>query len=260
MSKFVKSGTTTAPPPSFEKVEIQASRRDQKRQEAISAPSQPKSTEGGRGGVPVPVWAGKPPLGTVLHVMKEGKLIDSIPLLAAMTVFGRGQAADVVLDHQSLSRLHAAVCYQRMTGRWMVQELGSVHGTTCNGKPVSKSQPMEVKEGSKIQFGASSRIFVLHGSKGGATAKPSSHPSANGTEETSRPSALEDLGGYGPQAATSPGRFADLVQESILDSGTFGRKAVKRPAEVSSSRRHAATQPLMTGLYASLPPPERSKS
>jgi len=25
-----------------------------------------------------------------------------------------------------------------MTGRWMVQELGSVHGTTCNGKPVSK--------------------------------------------------------------------------------------------------------------------------
>jgi len=45
--------------------------------------------QGGRGGVPVPVWAGKPPLGTVLHVMKEGKLIDSIPLLAAMTVFGR---------------------------------------------------------------------------------------------------------------------------------------------------------------------------
>jgi len=43
-----------------------------------------------------------------------------------------------------------------------------------------QSQPVEVKEGNKIQFGASSRVFVLHGSKGGATAGTSGHPPTSG--------------------------------------------------------------------------------
>lgn len=45
----------------------------------------------------------------------------------------------MVLDHQSLSRQHAAVCYQRMTGKWLVMDLGSVHGTLCEARPVDKA-------------------------------------------------------------------------------------------------------------------------
>ena len=43
------------------------------------------------------------------------------------------------MDHQSISRQHAAICYQRMTGKWMLLDLGSVHGTFYDGQPVSKA-------------------------------------------------------------------------------------------------------------------------
>jgi pSer/pThr/pTyr-binding forkhead associated (FHA) protein len=50
----------------------------------------------------------------------------------------RSPSADVVLDHPSISRQHAAVCYQRGTARWALLDLHSVHGTTLDGRPVSK--------------------------------------------------------------------------------------------------------------------------
>lgn len=50
----------------------------------------------------------------------------------------RSQAADVTLDHQSLSRQHAAICYHKSIARWLVMDLNSTHGTLCDGKPVPK--------------------------------------------------------------------------------------------------------------------------
>ena len=46
--------------------------------------------------------------------------------------------ADAVLDHPSISRLHAAVCYEGLTGAWRVVDLGSAHGTFVDGRAVDK--------------------------------------------------------------------------------------------------------------------------
>ena len=43
------------------------------------------------------MWAGQPPSGAVLRVLKDGVQLDSIPLSRAMTVFGRCE----VLLHSS---------------------------------------------------------------------------------------------------------------------------------------------------------------
>ena len=51
---------------------------------------------------------------------------------------GRSPAADVVLDHPSISRQHAAVCYQRSSGAWMLLDLDSAHGTFLGDAQVSK--------------------------------------------------------------------------------------------------------------------------
>ena len=50
----------------------------------------------------------------------------------------RAPTADVVLDHPSLSRQHAAVCYNRLSKEWVVLDLDSAHGTKADGKPAPK--------------------------------------------------------------------------------------------------------------------------
>ena len=145
------------------------------------------------GGFRAPEWAGAPPRPASLQVLKDGQVIQSIPLQQPATLFGRSSsftplsmpfkgrrdcfitqqgsregactlqsqapcftavasgshlqlhaircrspAADVVLDHPSLSRQHAAVCYNRLTGQWVILDLNSAHGTTADGRPVTK--------------------------------------------------------------------------------------------------------------------------
>lgn len=62
-----------------------------------------------------------------------------MPCLQLATVFGRNDVlADVVLDHPSISRQHAAICFEAGTGRCLVIDLGSAHGTFLEGKQLQK--------------------------------------------------------------------------------------------------------------------------
>ena len=68
---------------SFAKVEIQASRNQQKEADAKLKEQQ------GQSGPPIPNWAGKPPLGVCVKVLKSGTIVDRVSLTKPMTVFGR---------------------------------------------------------------------------------------------------------------------------------------------------------------------------
>ena len=46
--------------------------------------------------------------------------------------------ADAVLDHPSISGLHAAVCYEGRTGAWHIVDLGSTHGTFIDEHALAK--------------------------------------------------------------------------------------------------------------------------
>lgn len=79
-------------PQSFGKVEIQASKREQKLQAAPAQASQNSQQEAGGklpSGIPVPKWAATPHSKAALQVYKENRQIDFISLAKAMTVFGR---------------------------------------------------------------------------------------------------------------------------------------------------------------------------
>lgn len=43
-----------------------------------------------------------------------------------------------MLDHPSLSRQHAVVCYHRLNKVWVVLDLSSAHGTKADGKLVAQ--------------------------------------------------------------------------------------------------------------------------
>ncbi|XP_062191532.1 protein phosphatase 1 regulatory inhibitor subunit PPP1R8 homolog [Phragmites australis] len=109
-----------------------------------------------------PDWAIEPRHGVYyLDVLKDGEVIDRINLDKRRHIFGRQvPACDFVLDHQSVSRQHAAVIPHR-NGSIYVIDLGSVHGTFVANERLTKDNPVELEVGQSLRFAASTRTYIL---------------------------------------------------------------------------------------------------
>lgn len=79
--------------------------------EAVPLTQQVTQVGGGQSTWLLPDWAIEPRPGVFyLEVIKDGEVLDRISLDKRRQIFGRQfQACDFVLDHQSVSRQHAAV-------------------------------------------------------------------------------------------------------------------------------------------------------
>lgn len=77
----------------------------------VGQPQQVTQVGGGQSTWQPPDWAIEPRLGVYyLEVLKDGEVLDRINLDKRRHIFGRQfQTCDFVLDHQSVSRQHAAV-------------------------------------------------------------------------------------------------------------------------------------------------------
>ncbi|HUT29401.1 MAG TPA: ATP-binding protein [Sedimentisphaerales bacterium] len=85
---------------------------------------------------------------------------------------GRGVTCDVVLDHETVSRVHARI-YEDPFGRWIVEDLGSQNGVVVDGKRVKAHR---ILAGQKIGISHFSLIIspehdqpVVAGSSGETT-------------------------------------------------------------------------------------------
>lgn len=67
---------------------------------------------------------------------------------------GKG-SADIVLQDRAVSRVHASI--ERVTGGWVVQDLGSRNGTFVNG--VRVVGPRALRSGDEIRFGSAVTTF-----------------------------------------------------------------------------------------------------
>lgn len=97
----------------------------------------------------------------VLEVLKSGTIISNLEFLQSKISFGRLEENDVVLDHQSSSRYHCVLQY--CGGEWNIYDLGSVHGTFLNKKRLESSTFVKLYSGDLVKFGASSRLYIIHG-------------------------------------------------------------------------------------------------
>ncbi len=108
------------------------------------------------GPCPVPLSEGT----FVLEIIKGGLCVGKVKLMLGLTILGRNsKKSHEVLDHQSISRRHAAILYSSVDPPLLkAVDLGSAHGTTLNGVPLEANEPVELMNGSELRFG--SRLVV----------------------------------------------------------------------------------------------------
>ncbi|KAJ8290204.1 hypothetical protein GJAV_G00009900 [Gymnothorax javanicus] len=120
-----------------------------------------------------PSWAGKPPAGLHLDVVKGEKLIEKLIIdEKKYYLFGRNpDICDFIIDHQSCSRVHAALVYHKHLKRLFLIDLNSTHGTFLGHIRLEAHKPQQVPIDSTLKFGASTRVYTIR-------EKPQSQPSS----------------------------------------------------------------------------------
>ncbi|CAG9764404.1 unnamed protein product [Ceutorhynchus assimilis] len=111
----------------------------------------------------VPNWAGKPPVGLHLDVLKGDKLIQKLMIdQKKCYLFGRNtQMNDFCIDHASCSRVHAAFVWHKHLNRAFLVDLGSTHGTFIGSLRLEGYKPTQLPIDSGFHFGASTRNYII---------------------------------------------------------------------------------------------------
>ncbi|XP_043916174.1 nuclear inhibitor of protein phosphatase 1 [Protopterus annectens] len=195
-----------------------------------------------------PSWAGKPPPGLHLDVIKGDKLVEKLIIdEKKYYLFGRNpDVCDFTIDHQSCSRVHAALVYHKHLKRVFLIDLNSTHGTYLGRIRLEAHKPQQIPIDSTVSFGASTRLYTLR-------EKPPTVPSAvKGEEKTGEDEELKGLLGL-PEEETELDNLTEFntahnkristltIEEGNLDIQRPKRK--RRNSKVSFSEEDEIINP-----------------
>src|SRR5512143_76308 len=85
----------------------------------------------------------------------QNSWVYTIPIRSEPVIIGRQPGSDLQLDHQQVSRRHAAI--HCTPTECSLEDLGSANGTRLNGEKLTSQVPTPLKQGDSIQIG----IFKL---------------------------------------------------------------------------------------------------
>lgn len=85
----------------------------------------------------------------------------SMALTAEETILGRNGDCQLVLNHASVSREHAAILAQG--GQYVLKDLASSYGTRLGGRKLTPFEPQPLTEGAELQIGKVVLHFTLRG-------------------------------------------------------------------------------------------------
>jgi len=163
-------------------------------------------------------------------VMKPGGgAADKVGLGSkAALIFGRNpDTTDVLLEHPSISRRHAAVLHNGKGGLFLY-DFGSTHGTFLDGNKVAGRTPTALQRGSRVKFAESSRTYVLRlpsaaaaaGGAGGGAAAAMGPPMAIGKKPAASASEAAGKEGEGEGEAEEEMDKAMLEQLPLSFGGS----------------------------------------
>ncbi|KPA85650.1 peptidyl-prolyl cis-trans isomerase putative (PAR45) [Leptomonas pyrrhocoris] len=109
-----------------------------------------------------PAWAGLPSRPFHLHCERGGVVFPALALHRfPYYLFGKNDVCDYVLEHPSISSVHAALIFNKEHECFVLLDLGSTNGTRLHGKRVEARRPVPITVGSIVQFGYSTRTYEL---------------------------------------------------------------------------------------------------
>ncbi|GET88521.1 hypothetical protein, conserved [Leishmania tarentolae] len=210
-----------------------------------------------------PAWAGLPSRPFHLHCVR-GKV--PYPALGLQRfpyyLFGKNPVCDYVLEHPSISSVHAALIFNKEHACFVLLDLGSTNGVRLEGKRVEPRKPIPIAIGSVMQFGYSTRTYELRlgappqlkrlreeGGEGTAAERTESGLASAGTELSEAGQVLPSaaVAGTGTSPATAPSNTATLVTSAteVVSPESEGLVARKPPTsaaivEAATSSAHGA--------------------
>ncbi|EKX53889.1 hypothetical protein GUITHDRAFT_100853 [Guillardia theta CCMP2712] len=100
------------------------------------------------------------PVPCFVTVYKDETVVDRVELPGnSKLTLGRSLETDIVMEHPSVSRQHAIL--QSEGQKVYILDLGSAHGTKVNSRNIEPERKVEVKDGDVLEFGASTRKYVI---------------------------------------------------------------------------------------------------
>ena len=111
-----------------------------------------------------PEWGEATSKSGFFEVLKEGRIIETIPIEVGTSLISFGRLPDntIKLDHDSISRKHAILQFGPRNSAF-IYDLESTHGTFLNKERAPSLQYIKIASGNVlIQFGASTRKYLLH--------------------------------------------------------------------------------------------------
>lgn len=96
-----------------------------------------------------------------LVLLEEGRPLKDYRIQKEKTFLGKGSEADIILEDEFASRLHAALYYKE--GGFEIDDLNSTNGTFVNGKKVDR---VKLQDGDVIKIGRSEFLFKFLNLKG----------------------------------------------------------------------------------------------
>jgi hypothetical protein len=109
-----------------------------------------------------PAWAGLPSRPYHLHCERGGVPFPALALHRfPYYLFGKNKVCDYVLEHPSVSSVHAVLIFNTEHACFVLLDLGSTNGTRLQGRRVEARKPVPITVGSIIQFGCSTRTYEL---------------------------------------------------------------------------------------------------
>lgn len=186
--------------------------------EAVIAPQDSSTITGG--------GVSRAARGRVMVVFCGGNAVEHALPESGTVIIGRGSAADITVDHTSISRRHAKLT---IGAHVTVEDCGSHNGTSINGRRLQPGQTVLAMPGAPIELGDA--IVLIRSTKPGA----SSNDLSNGLSSLS-----ESIGTH-----TSIDRMIARVAETdvpvvIVGEAGAGKLFVARQLHEKSARRRGA--------------------